>query len=58
MIPIINGSSVLQRFERSNAVEICNGMMFDFYPGLLHVYQCIASSRKLYSYGILLLLIK
>jgi len=58
MIPIINGSSVLQRFERSNAVEICNGMMFDFYPGLLHVYQCIASSRKLYSYGTLLLLIK
>ena len=21
-------------FERNNAIEICNGMMFDFYPGL------------------------
>ena len=30
-------SAVLQRFERSNTVEICNGMMFDFYPGLPHI---------------------
>ena len=28
---------MLQRFERSNASEIRNGIMFDFYPGLPHV---------------------
>ena len=28
-------------FERSNAVEICNGIMFDFYPGLPHMYVCL-----------------
>ena len=33
----VNGSSMLKRFERSNASEICNGKMFDFYPGLLHI---------------------
>ena len=32
-----NGSSVLQRFECSCALEIRNGIMFDFYPGLSHV---------------------
>ena len=30
----LNGSSALQRFERGNAVEICNRML-DFYLGLL-----------------------
>ena len=34
MSPTPNGSSVLQRFECGNAVEIRNGIMFDFYPGL------------------------
>ena len=34
MSPALNGSSALQRFERSNAIEIRNGIMFDFYPGL------------------------
>ena len=37
MSPALNGSSVLQCFERSNTVEICNGITFDFYPGLPHV---------------------
>ena len=32
----LNGSSVLECFERSNATEIRNGKMFDFYPGLSH----------------------
>ena len=32
-----NGSSTLERFERSNASEIRNGIMFDFYPGLPHM---------------------
>ena len=37
MNPALNGSSVQQRFERSNAIEIRNGIMFDFYPGLPHI---------------------
>ena len=37
MSPALNGSSALQRFKRSNASEIRNGIMFDFYPGLPHV---------------------
>ena len=35
--PSLNGSSALQGFECSNAVEIHNGIMFDFYPGLPHI---------------------
>ena len=38
MSPALNGSSALERFERSNAIELRNGIMFDFYPGLPHVY--------------------
>ena len=34
MSPALNGSSALQRFECGNAIEIRNGIMFDFYPGL------------------------
>jgi len=34
MSPALNGSSTLERFERSNAGEIRNRIMFDFYPGL------------------------
>ena len=30
MSTALNGSSALQRFERSNAIEIRNGIMFDF----------------------------
>ena len=29
-----NGGSALQRF---NVIQICNGLMFDFYPGLPHI---------------------
>jgi len=31
------GSSALERFERSSAIEIRNGITFDFYPGLPHM---------------------
>ena len=37
MGPAPNESSALQRFERGNALEIRNGIMFDFYPGLPHI---------------------
>ena len=39
MSPALTGSSVLERFERGNAMEIRNGIMFDFYLGLPHVLQ-------------------
>ena len=34
----LDGSFALQRFKCSNAVELRNGIMFDFYPGLPHMY--------------------
>ena len=38
MSPALKGSSTLERFERSDASEIRNGIMFDFYPGLPHLF--------------------
>ena len=35
--PVLNGSSVLQCFKRGKVVEMCNGIMLDFYPRLLHI---------------------
>ena len=35
MSPTLNGSSALECFK--HAIEICNGIMFDFYPGLPHM---------------------
>ena len=34
--PCPYGSSVLQRFKHGNMTEICNGLLFDFYPRLPH----------------------
>ena len=34
MSPTLNGSSVLERFKCSSVIEIRNGVMFNFYPGL------------------------
>ena len=36
MSPALKGSYVLQRFERGNAVKICNDIMFDIYTELTH----------------------
>ena len=44
---VLNRSSVLQRFERGNAVEIHNGIMFDFYLGLPQLKQ----SRRMQAEG-------
>ena len=35
------GSSALQRFKRDNVVEIRNGIMLEFYPGLPHTQYSI-----------------
>ena len=55
MSPALNEGSILERFEHSNASEIRNGIMFDFYPGLPHVsymyfhpfkQNCLSSPHK------------
>ena len=35
--PTLNRSSEIRRFERSDAIEIRNGIIFDFYTGLTHI---------------------
>ena len=39
MNPALNRSTALQRFKRGNVVKIHNGLMFDLYPGLPHIWQ-------------------
>ena len=34
MSPTLNGSSAIRRFERSDVIEIRDGITFDFYTGL------------------------
>ena len=47
MSPALNGSSVIRRFERSDAIEICDGIIFDFYTGLSHNAMYILSNKHL-----------
>ena len=49
MSPALNGSYALQRFECSNAIEIRNEIMFDFYPGLPHIVHLSLITAYLYS---------
>ena len=37
MSPALNGSSAVQRFEGNDAIEIRDGITFDFYTGLPHI---------------------
>ena len=37
MSPALNGSSAIRCFERSDAIEIRDGITFDFYTGLPHM---------------------
>ena len=37
--PTLNGSSEIRCFECSDAIEIRNGIIIDFYMGLLHILQ-------------------
>ena len=34
MSPALNGSSAIQHFKGSKAIEICDRITFDFYTGL------------------------
>ena len=37
--PPLNGSSAIWRFKHSNAIEVHDGITFDFYTGLPHMVQ-------------------
>ena len=39
MTPTLSGSSALWHFKPSEALEICNGIKFNFYPGLQLVFK-------------------
>ena len=43
MRPALNGSSAIRRFEHSDAIEIRDGITFDFYTGLPHMYILLAA---------------
>ena len=45
----LNRSFALQCFKRSNTVQICNGVMLDFYPGLPHMFTYVFE----YTYSLL-----
>ena len=52
MSPTANGSSVLKRFKHSNAIEIRNGTMFNFYLGPVpHIWPSVWSSYGRISEG-------
>ena len=46
----LNESSTIQHFEYSNAIEIFNGIIFDFYTGLpqifMHLWSEIQRSER------------
>ena len=41
MSPALNGSSAIRRFEGSDAIEIRDGITFDFYMGLPHIHYLV-----------------
>ena len=41
MSPALNRSSAIRRFEGSNAIEIRDGITFDFYMGLPHMHPAL-----------------
>ena len=49
MGPALNGSSAIRRFERSDAIEIRDGITFNFYTGLPHVYVNYLLSHSIFT---------
>ena len=43
MSPTLSRSSALQRVKVGDALEIRNGIIFDFYSGLPHIYIYISN---------------
>ena len=40
MSPTLSGNSALWHVEVSDVLEIRDKIIFDFYPGLPHIYLC------------------
>ena len=47
MSPTLNGSSAIWRFELSEAIEIHDGIIFEFYVGQPHMVTCSLVSHTL-----------
>ena len=45
MSPALNGSSAIRLSKHSNALEIHDGITFDFYTGLPHMNACMWSEQ-------------
>ena len=43
MSPALNRSSVIQYFEGSDALEICDGITFNSHMGLQHIHAVLES---------------
>ena len=50
MSPALNRSSALECYKRSNAIKICNRIMFDFYPGLPYMKSTCTCVMYMYMY--------
>ena len=46
MSPTLNGSSALLCVKLGDALEICEGIIFDFYLGLPHLPSCLHSRME------------
>ena len=44
MNPALNRSSAIQHFKHTDVIEICDGIIFDFYTGLPHLSITIIQS--------------
>ena len=49
MSPALNGRSAIRHFKHSDAIEIRDGITFDFYTGLPHIRKLIFTSRAFYT---------
>ena len=45
----LNGRSAIQRFEGNDAIEICDGITFDFYTRLPHRVVYITAVNEIYN---------
>ena len=45
MSPALNESSAIRHFKHSDAIEMCDGIIFDFYTGLSHVHVTVNLAR-------------
>ena len=46
MSPVLNGSSAIQHFKGSDVIEIRDGITFNFYMGLPHMYKTLRDNYR------------